>query len=302
MMDALLPVVAGCSHRTGTVQTYSSNARKYIRFCGWLNSDPFAPATERVLSMCAILYCLECSANGLASWVSAVAAFHTSLGHGELPRHTLFHAVKAGLHNVYAQVDLRAPATALDMSDLDKLRKSMDFSRLVDVRFWCATILGFQGLFRASEILRVRWEDIAIGTSVFCVTIAFSKQDAHPVPVTMIATGDDFCPVRMFSLLRRLVAAAGGGNPFTATYASFLGSIKLRCVLAGVTKKGIKTHSLRRGGTTALALAGVTEAMIQAHGRWSSLEYRKYICYLDSALQRRPTAMLWAARRKDGLV
>jgi integrase len=165
MMDSLLPVVAGCSHRTGTVQTYSSNARKYMRFCGWLNSDPFAPATERVLSMCAILYCLECSANGLASWVSAVAAFHTSLGHGELPRHTLFHAVKAGLHNVYAQVDLRAPATALDMSDLDKLRKSMDFSRLVDVRFWCATILGFQGLFRASEILRVRWEDIAIGTS-----------------------------------------------------------------------------------------------------------------------------------------
>ena len=122
------------------------------------------------------------------------------------------------------------------------------------------------------------------------------------MPVTMIATGDDFCPVRMFSLLRRLVAAAGGGNPFTATYASFLGSIKLRCVLAGVTKKGIKTHSLRRGGTTALALAGVPEAMIQAHGRWSSLEYRKYICYLDSALQRRPTAMLWAARRKDGLV
>ena len=118
----------------------------------------------------------------------------------------------------------------------------------------------------------------------------------------MIATGDDFCPVRMFSLLRRLVAAAGGGNPFTATYASFLGSIKLRCVLAGVTKKGIKPHSLRRGGTTALALAGVPEAMIQAHGRWSSLEYRKYICYLDSALQRRPTAMLWAARRKDGLV
>ena len=64
----------------------------------------------------------------------------------------------------------------------------------------------------------------------------------------------------------------------------------MRCSDAGIAKQGISTHSLRRGGTTALALAGVPEAFIQAHGRWSSLEYRKYICYLDSALQRRPTA------------
>ena len=35
---------------------------------------------------------------------------------------------------------------------------------------------------------------------------------------------------------------------------------------AGIAKQGISTHSLRRGGTTALALAGVPENFIQAHG------------------------------------
>jgi integrase len=35
-------------------------------------------------------------------------------------------------------------------------------------------------------------------------------------------------------------------------------------------------HSFRRGGTTALLLAGVPEATIAAHGRWKSLAYRGY--------------------------
>ena len=36
-------------------------------------------------------------------------------------------------------------------------------------------------------------------------------------------------------------------------------------------------HSLRRGGATALYIAGVPEAMIQQHGRWKSLAVRGYL-------------------------
>jgi len=35
-------------------------------------------------------------------------------------------------------------------------------------------------------------------------------------------------------------------------------------------------HSFRRGGATAMFLAGVPEATIAAHGRWKSLAYREY--------------------------
>ena len=50
-------------------------------------------------------------------------------------------------------------------------------------------------------------------------------------------------------------------------------------------------HSLRRGGCTAMFLAGVNETFIAAHGRWRSLAYRKYLDFVDET-QWRPTALL----------
>ena len=204
--------------------------------------------------------------------MSAVSSFCKSLGHPELPRNELYHATRAGLFNIYGQVDRVKPATALDWADLGALYESLDFSCLVDVSFWCATILGSQGLFRASEIGRVRDNDIVISDDALVVTIAFSKMDSHPVPVTMIARGDWACPVTAFRLLRLLLDQQGGGHPFPLSYSAFNTSLQRRCRDAGISKEGISTHSLRRGGTTLLALAGVPEAFIQAHGRWTSLE------------------------------
>jgi hypothetical protein len=40
---------------------------------------------------------------------------------------------------------------------------------------------------------------------------------------------------------------------------------------------GFSGHSMRTGGATALALAGVSPQLIQAVGRWSSDEFKKYI-------------------------
>ena len=36
-------------------------------------------------------------------------------------------------------------------------------------------------------------------------------------------------------------------------------------------------HSFRRGGTSALKLAGVSDSIIQQHGRWRSDVFRDYI-------------------------
>ena len=49
-------------------------------------------------------------------------------------------------------------------------------------------------------------------------------------------------------------------------------------------------HSFRRGGTTALFLAGIPETIIASHGRWKSLTYRKYFdATIDTLL---PTQLL----------
>ena len=95
---------------------------------------------------------------------------------------------------------------------------------------------------------------------------------SHQVPVTMVARGDWACPVAAFRLLRLLLDQQGARHPFPLSYSAFNTNLQKRCRNAGISKEGVSTHSLRRGGTTQLALAGVPEAFIQAHGRWTSLE------------------------------
>jgi integrase len=50
-------------------------------------------------------------------------------------------------------------------------------------------------------------------------------------------------------------------------------------------------HSFRRGGATAMLLAGVHPSVIQRHGRWQSDTWRRYIDTLDN-----PAARLLATR------
>ena len=181
-----------CARRAATQRNYSSGARKYIKFCGFLDANPFVPISEENLAMCAILFCHDCSVHTLASWLSAVENFCRLEKLPKLPKGTDYYEVVAGLKNIYGQVDIQKPATAFDWSDLVLLHAGIDFGCLADVQFWCATILGFQGLFRASEIGRVQLDHIEINAWGVRVTVLFSKTNPSPVPVTMVARGDAF--------------------------------------------------------------------------------------------------------------
>jgi hypothetical protein len=74
---------------------------------------------------------------------------------------------------------------------------------------------------------------------------------------------------RLFPNFPELWLRSHGGIP---TRSWFMG--RFRSLL---TDPNLNGHSLRAGGATALALAGATPQTIQAAGRWSSDEFRKYI-------------------------
>ncbi len=60
---------------------------------------------------------------------------------------------------------------------------------------------------------------------------------------------------------------------------TFIADFKLRMSSLGRDPAHYAGHSFRRGGCTALFMAGVPETIVQAHGRWKSLAYRRYIQY-----------------------
>lgn len=55
----------------------------------------------------------------------------------------------------------------------------------------------------------------------------------------------------------------------------------------GFEEKYFSTHSLRRGGATAMADAGVEARLVQAHGRWTSDCYKRY---MEMAVEERRSA------------
>ena len=238
------------------------------------------------------LFCHGCVVQSLNGFLSGVENFCRSEGLPRLPRGIRFKQARTGIQNIFGQVDIQSPAVGLTTKDLLRLRTGINFRKLADVRFWCQTLLGFQGLLRASEVLRLRVEDFLFTPWGVQVVVPYSKTDLTPTPVGLVTRGDLLCPTAAFATLFRLLGKVGPKTKlFAQSYNEFNSELQLRCRRMGVIVFGVSTHSLRRGGCTALFFAGVPVESIMAHGRWTSSAWRKYIDF-NVRLQQLPTRML----------
>ena len=133
--------------------------------------------------------------------------------------------------------------------------------------------------------------------TVVLINVKASKTDKARVGTRrcLHQSGKRACPVAAAVALRREVRRAAGYRPDTASSAHtvrILTSPIAGCVttlaladwLTRVTKtqrlsRSLTPYSLRRGGITALAASGATEATIRQHGRWSarSTVYTQYV-------------------------
>lgn len=238
------------------------------------------------------LFCHGCVVQSLPTFLSAIEDFCRRHSLPVLPRGPGFKRALKGLRNIFEQVDIEAPAVGLTERNLLVLRECLDFSDLQEVRFWCQVLLGFQGLLRADEFLRLRAGDLRFMPWGIQVVIPFSKTNLTPTPVGLVTRGDLLCPVAAFATLFELMKGTEASTPlFPHSYSKFNSELQRRCKQAGLPAEGISTHSLRRGGCTALFYAGVPAEAIMAHGRWSSAAWRKYIDF-DVRLQQLPTRLL----------
>jgi integrase len=155
-------------------------------------------------------------------------------------------------------------------------------------------LFSFFGLLRASEICAgaLRFQDIEYHSWGLRLIIPFSKTDLTPAAVAIVSRGDDLCPTAAFFNLLSLLPP-GATSVCQQAYSTYNSELQRRFRAAGVHKTGLSTHGLRRGGATAMFMAGVPEASIMAHGRWVSSAWRQYIDF-GIVQQRLPTALLRA--------
>ena len=169
-------------------------------------------------------------------------------------------------------------------------------------------IIAFFGLLRISEYCDggLRMADVRLYQWGIQLTIPFSKTSTEPVTLRISARGDNdvLCPVRALrgyiSFLPQALLASPAAPLFVkdnfspAAYTAGTFEHRIHELVSVVLQRDparYAGHSLRRGGATALYIAGVPEVIIQQHGRWRSLAVRTYMSS-SSYHQLAPTILL----------
>ena len=176
---------------------------------------------------------------------------------------------------------------------------------LTDVRLVAACLLAFSAFLRYDELAKLRCCDITFGEKHMSVHIASSKTDQYRQghSIVVARTGSPTCPVSMLEqyfnmgslsqqsklrLFRGIVVSKNGERlrlqgslSYTRLRELFLHKLSE----LGFDAKQFGLHSLRAGGATAAAQAGVPDRLFKRHGpvlavrigqRW--LHKRLYAC------------------------
>jgi hypothetical protein len=229
----------------------------------------------------------------VAGFVSAIAFFAEKQGHGQLPRGHLFERVRNGISNYFGDSESN-PKAAFTLDDLCSIYSHIDHTSFAGIRDWCACALAFFGLLRINEYMNggLQYQHVQIHSRGISLTIPFSKTSLAPTQVDVSSRDDELCPVKAFSAYSALLHSIAGhlshSSPLFVsqlssgiapmTDAEFLCRIRqvITVALPGKDPMTYAGHSFRRGGATTMKLAGVSDSIIQQHGRWRSDAYRTY--------------------------
>jgi hypothetical protein len=285
-------VALGNAIDASSAAAYSSALQSYVTFCR-LHNFPIDP-TPDTLSFYTVFMCYHIRPNSVNAYLSGICnQLEPFYPHACANRH----------HQLVARTlrgckKLRAVATTrkrpLRRAELGSLRDQyMSSSNHDDLLFFVLLLVGFHGLMRLGELV---WPDrtalrdyrkVMKRSSVELLPGGFSlflpghKADrffeGNRVILQRNAADDD--PDAPF---RKYLASRDRLFPFhPELWLRADGSVPTRSWFIHLLRQHFRSdvagHSLRAGGATALAQAGVPPHIIQAIGRWASGTFQIYI-------------------------
>ena len=284
------------SLRANTQRTYTSQQRTFVTICGQLGIDHEAPLTEFHLCAVVSVYARTYKRTTIGGFVSAVSNLSHTLGHGQLPRGETFRRLLQGIDNFHADQVVK-PKRAVTVADLIAIHRLIDHSTFEGARDWCACTLAFFALLRINEYANggLQHQHVSLTAAGVMIVLPYTKTSLVPTRVDIAARADILCPSQALSsylaFFKRFPAL-----PQKPTDSLFISRRSLTdyqnmtdtefvAIVRSLLQRGsthfdatqYAGHSFRRGGTSALKLAGVADSTIQRHGRWKSDVFRDYI-------------------------
>ena len=221
--------------------------------------------------------------------VNAVSWVHQISGLPAVTASPFVRATLSGLQRKLAKPKVKKEPVTVEMLRVlvDSLGQSPSLS---DIRLVASALLSFAAFLRYDEVAKLRCCDIRFSGDSMAVHLQSSKTDQYRQgdKVIVARTGSLTCPVAMMeryysmatlsqssslSVFRGITKTkqgerlrASGSLSYTRMRELFLAKLKQ----LGFDATKFSLHSLRSGGATAAANAGVADRLFKRHGRWRS--------------------------------
>ena len=236
--------------------------------------------------------------------VHALSWLHGLAGLQPLGGSPLVKATLEGLRRILAKPKVRKEPVTADMLKA-MVEAAGPAPSLTEVRLLAVCLVAFAGFMRCDELIKLKCEDITFNTESMVIRIVSSKTDQYREGSSLVIarTGELTCPVGMmekyFSMgelektpkecvVRGIMVTKdgerlrkSGGLSYTRLRELLLSKISQ----LGFDPKLFGLHSLRAGGATAAANAGVPDRLFKRHGRWKSESAKDG--YIKDSMQKR---------------
>lgn len=223
------------------------------------------------------------------TYYQAVIFAHKSLGLEAPPAsHPLLKSIFLGQLNAPGRAPV--PKDPLRPADIRILASVVNINSEIEVIVWVAMLTMFRALLRVSHVIKsphtLLRKDISFHKwgVVICVRSAKNMRPSSSgvsIPI-VLGSSESICPVRWLKYLVEKFPRPPDAPFFSSarwpfvTYYSFRKVFKFLCASADLSGN-LASHSLRRGGASALAELGVPIADIKERGLWSSDCVHRYL-------------------------
>ena len=278
------------------MRSYATQTNTLRRIADTHGIDLSVPLSELDLCIIMSVYATTHKVSTIQHFLSAVAenARFRFGPNTQLPRHGLFRQTRAGIEKYYGNTAAPVRKAPVSLDDLCSFARILRRYTFEGARDWCACLLAFYGLLRIREYMDsgLRVSDVRLVSYGVDIDVRYSKTSLLPTTVSVSSRGDELCPAQALASylsyarvrglpLRRddpLFVSFAGPQPGPMAADEFIARVRQLYAQARpeCPPHRYAGHSFRRGGATALKLAGVADSDIQRHGRWKSDAYKVY--------------------------
>ena len=221
--------------------------------------------------------------------VNALAWMHSLAGINSPTSSSMVQETMQGLKRSLAKpVQKKRPITKEMLREM--VADANSHPSLANIRLVTASLLAFSGFLRFDELIHIRTCDISLDATMAKIRIPRSKTDQfrQGSEVIIARSGAATCPVNMVEryltmakvdlaseqyLFRGIVKTRTGEKLRPSgglSYTTLRELFKKKLSELGYPSEEFGLHSLRAGGATAAANAGVSDRLFKKHGRWRS--------------------------------